>query len=235
MSAPSPVDAAVLRTRAALALAFVLGRYVPLPFLDDLVRERIARVVVTRAATSLGHALEPSEAARLAANSDGCLGCLGAILWAPLRLLFFPIAVLLNLRHASRDLVEIFALGRTIERVLEDTRYPVAATADARLAYARDVRVAFDTARRGLDVQAVAGLLSVALGPIRKIAPAAFRMMRRVWHGDDDATADARADAPASRLAAALSDPRMRDLFAEIDRRFDAALLAERAKTTDAR
>lgn len=231
MSEARPVEAAVMRTRAALALGFVLARYVPVPFLDDVLRERVARVVVARAAASLGHALEKDEVARLAASSEGCLGCLGAVLWAPLRLLFYPVAVLLGLRHASRDLVEVFALGRTIERVVSDGRYPLAATPEARLAYARDVRVSFDRARRGLDLHAVAGLLSVSLGPLRRIAPFAFRMSRRLWHGDDDATTESSASAPASRLAAALEDPRMKALLAEIDRRFDEALLAERARS----
>lgn len=216
--------------RAVLALAFVAARYSPIPFLDDVVRERIGRVVISRATG--GSSLSPAEVARLAAPSDGCLGCLGAILWAPLRLLFFPVAVLLNLRHASRDLVEVFALGRTVERILADGRYPTSATDEARLAYARDVRIAFDRARRGLDLDAVKGLLSVAMGPVRGFAPAAMRAMRRAWHGDiapDGATPAA----PVSRLTAALEDPRMKAVLESVDRRFDEALLARRATSPE--
>lgn len=229
-SSPSPIDASVLRTRATLATAFLLARYAPLPFLDDFVRERVARQVVARAAASLGHALDAPEVARLAAPTDGCLGCLGAILWAPLRMLFFPVAVFLSLRFASRDLVEIFALGRSVERVLSDGRYPLMASAEERLTYARDVRLAFDAARRGLDTHAVSGVLSVALGPLRRIAPSALRVARRAWSGDAGEPTDAAAEAPASRLAAALDDPRVRTLLETIDARFDRELLAQRAR-----
>ncbi len=215
-----------LRLRSMLALAFILARYVPIPFLDDYVRERIARVVVARSAGA--EALTPPEVVRLGAASDGCLGCLGALFWAPLRLFFFPIAVLLSIRFASRDLIEVFALGRTIERVLADGRYPLAASEEERLAYARDVRIAFDRARRGLDLDAVRGVLSVALGPIRKVVPAAAGAMRRVWHG---AATTTETDAEAKRLTAALDDPRMQALLATIDLRFDDALLAQRAQS----
>lgn len=225
----SPIEAQVLRTRATLATAFVLARYAPLPFLDDFVRERVARQVVSRAAASLGHALAPAEIARLAAPTDGCLGCLGAILWAPLRMLFFPVALVLGLRFASRDLVEIFALGRTVERILADGRFPLAAPVEERLVYARDVRLAFDAARRGLDTHAVSGVLSVALGPIRRMAPAALRVARRAWSGDE--TTEAGVEAPASRLAAALDDPRVRELLEKIDTRFDQELLTQRARS----
>lgn len=231
MSETSAIDdPSVLRARAGLALTFALARYVPVPFLDDFVRERIARVVVSRAAAARSKGLEPDEVARLAAPSDGCLGCLGALLWAPLRLLFFPIAVLLGLRHLSRDLVEVLALGRTIERVLADDRYPLASPAEARLAYARDVRIAFDGARRGLDIHTVGSLLSLSLGPLRKVLPAAMRSSRRLWHGELGAEEPA-VQAPASRLAAALEDPRMKELLAKIDQRFDELLLAQRARS----
>ncbi len=157
----SPIEAQVLRTRATLATAFVLARYAPLPFLDDFVRERVARQVVSRAAASLGHALAPAEIARLAAPTDGCLGCLGAILWAPLRMLFFPVALVLGLRFASRDLVEIFALGRTVERILAAAF--AFADGHGRAPRLRARRLAFDgcaaTTPRG-------SACSVALGPI---------------------------------------------------------------------
>ena len=227
-------DPALLRTRALLALSFTLARYVPLPILDDLVRDRLGRIVVTRAAAAQGVTLEPSEAAMLGGSSEGCLGCLGSLVWWPVKLVLYPfralLGVALGIRWASRDLVEIFALGRTVDRLLAAGLYPVDSPLETRLAYARDARRAFDAARRGLDTNAVQGLLSVALGPLRGVVPAAMRPLRRFWHGDVPAPAPV-VEAPASRLAAALDDPRMQALLAEIDRRFDAAMLLERAKS----
>jgi hypothetical protein len=237
MSELAPPTTSVLGARAVLALLFAAARYVPLPIVDDLVRERIARALVARAASASGHALDPAEIAVLGASSDGCLGCLAAIVRVPLFLILYPIRTLLSIvlgvRWASRDLVEMFALGRTIDRLLADGRYPRDATMEARLAYARDVRRSFDLARRGLDVHAVQGLLSVALGPLRSIVPAMMRPLRRFWHGEDPARGP-EAEAPASRLTAALEDPRMRELLITIDRRFDEALSAERARSAGA-
>jgi hypothetical protein len=153
---------------------------------------------------------------------------------APLRLLLtlvLPLlAIVFGVRWASRDLVEMFALGRTIERVLDDERYPRGAPIETRIAYARDVRRAFDLARRGLDMHAVQGLLSAALGPLRAIAPAAIRAIRKVWRGET--TAPPAVEAPAGRLEAALGDPRMKSLLETIDRRFDEHLLSLRARGT---
>jgi hypothetical protein len=238
MSAAPALEPAALRTRAVLALTFVLARYVPLPILDDLVRDRIGRVVVAKAADAQRVTLTKEEAAMMGASSEGCLGCLLAGLWLPVRLLLYPfralLGIVLGVRWASRDLVEVFALGRTVDGLLTDGRYPRDAPVEARLAYARDARRAFDLARRGLDTHAVQGLLSLALGPLRKVLPAAMRPLRRFWHGDANEPAPTGAvDAPASRLAAALDDPRMVQVLITIDRRFDEALLVERASHLD--
>lgn len=235
-SAAPSIDASVLRARAVLALLFVLARYVPLPILDDLVRERIARVVVAKAAAARSVTLDPKEIAALGASSEGCVGCLLALIWVPIRLLLYPFRALLGLvlgvRWASKDLVEIFALGRTVDRLLADGRYPMESPLEARLAYARDARRAFDLARRGLDTHTVQGVLSAALGPLGKVLVAAIRPLRRVWHGDTNTSVPPGAvDAPAGRLATALGDPSVRDLLGKIDRRFDEALLTERAKS----
>jgi hypothetical protein len=228
------IEPAMLRTRALLALSFALARYVPIPLLDDLVRDRIGRIVVVRAASAQQITLAPDEAALLGGAPFSCLGCLGAALWLPIKLILYPfralLAIVLGIRWASRDLVEIFALGRTIDRLLADGRYPASSPPEMRLAFARDARRAFDVARAGLDTHAVQGLLSVALGPLRKVLPAAMRPLRRLWHGEVPEPAPA-AEAPASRLTAALDDPRMVELLATIDRRFDEALLVERARS----
>lgn len=224
------LEPAVLRTRALLAVAYLLGRFIPIPILDDLVRERIGREVVTRAAAAASTTLDAEETAALGAQPWSCMGCLGMLFWFPFALIFFPVRLFLGVRFAGRDLVEIFALGRTLDRVLRDGRYPLTASPEARRAFAREARTAFDRARMGLDLHAVQGLLSVALGPVRAIAPAAMRVLRKSWHGDAPPST---IDAPADRLAHALDDPRMKSLFETIDRRFDEEMEKLRARGTD--
>jgi hypothetical protein len=220
-----------LHVRALYALLFAVARYIPVPIVDDLVRDWIGRRVVAGAAATHDVTLEKEELAVLGASPFGCVGCLLLLVAVPIRLvltLVLPLlALVLGVRWASRDLVEVFALGRTIERILDDERYPRDAPLTTRVAYARDVRRAFDLARQGLDLQAVQGLLSAALGPIRSVIPAAMRALRGVRGGDAETTT-------ATPLEAALDDPRMKALLESIDARFDEQLLALRARSSDA-
>ena len=80
---------------------------------------------------------------------------------------------------------------------------------------------------KGQDTQAVNGVLAMALGPLRKVLPAAIRLIRRS-RTDEDPTSRG-ADAPASRIVAALQEPHVRALLETIDARFDQALLEVRA------
>ncbi len=228
-----PIQHDLVRTRALFAATYAAVRYVPVPLLDDYLRERIALSVLRRSAASRGHVLEKAALAPLASSSEGCLGCLTSLLWVPIKLILFPIrtllAVVLGVRWASRDLLEILALGRTLDRVLDDGRFP-ASNVDVQATFAREARRAFDRAMKGLDTQAVTGVLAVALGPLGKLVPAAMRVMRRATREQAPDGAPG-IEAPASRIVAALDEPRVRALLVTIDQRFDQALLEIRAES----
>ena len=237
-----PIQHELLRTRALLAITYAAARYVPLPLLDDWLRERIARSVLRRSFAARGHVLEDRALAPLASSPMGCVGCLMAALWVPLKIVLFPIRALLSavlgVRWASRDLLEILALGRTLDRLLADGRYPFPGASegtsalDVQAAFAAEGRRAFDRAMKGLDTQAVTGVLSIALGPLRKLVPAALRILRRVSADQGGPAADAtQVEAPASRVVAALEDPKVLALLETLDARFDQALLEIRAES----
>jgi hypothetical protein len=228
-----PIQTELLRTRALFAITYAMARYVPVPFVDDLLRERIARTVLRRSLAMRGHVLDDAAFSPMASSSEGCLGCLLAGLWMPIKLILFPIrtllSVVLGVRWASRDLLEVLALGRTFDRVLADGRFPIASSTEVQATFAREARRAFDRAMKGIDTQAVTGVLTLALGPLRKLVPAALRVMRRASR--DEAPASPAVDAPASRIVAALEEPQVRALLETIDGRFDQALLEIRAET----
>lgn len=229
-----PIQHELLRTRALFATTYAVARYVPLPLVDDFLRERIALSVLRRSAAARGHVLEKPALAPLTSSSAGCLGCLMTALWVPIKIILFPIRTLLSLvlgvRWASRDLLEILALGRTFDRVLEDGRFPIASSVEVQAVFAREARRAFDRAMKGIDTQAVTGVLTSALGPLRKLVPAALRVMGRASR-EESPGGSAGVDAPASRIVAALEEPHVRALLETIDQRFDAALLEVRAES----
>jgi hypothetical protein len=221
----------LIRTRALFAITYAVARYVPIPLVDDWLRDRIALTVLRRSAAARGHVLEKAALTPLASSSSGCLGCLLSVLWIPIKLILFPIRTILALvrgvRWASRDLLEILALGRTLDRLIDDGRFPIASSVDTQAVFAREARQAFDRAMKGLDTQAVTGVLTLALGPLRKLVPAALRVMGRASR--EEAPSSAAVDAPASRIVAALEEPQVQALLATIDARFDQALLEIRA------
>jgi hypothetical protein len=229
-----PIQHELLRTRALFAVTYAVARYVPVPLVDDFLRERIALSVLRRSAAARGHVLEKAALAPLSSSASGCLGCLLSILWLPIKLILYPIRALLSLvlgvRWASRDLFEILALGRTFDRLIADGRFPIASSVEVQATFAREARQAFDRAMKGLDTQAVTGVLSVALGPLRKLVPAALRL---IGHASSEETPTG-VEAPASRIVATLDDPRVRALLETIDQRFDQALLEIRAQARTA-
>ncbi len=221
-----PIQRELLRARALFAITYAAARYVPVPLVDDYVRERIALSVLKRSAAARAHVLEKAALKPLASAPLGCLGLLLAVLWVPIKLLLYPIRTLLSIalgvRWASRDLLEILALGRTLDRLLADGRFPARAPVDEQAAFARRARAAFDLATKGTDVRAVSGVLGLALGPLRKLVPAAIRTMGPASR--EEAPSAPSVEAPASRIVEALEDPSVRALLEGIDARFDAAL-----------
>ena len=104
------------------------ARFIPIPFLDDLIQNRCRRFAVKAAIDAHQVDIELSSLEPYFGNPSGCLaGCLGLVLKAPITLLLFPfrklVAVLTSVRGVPLEVMRVYLLGRTLDRYLSDGRF----------------------------------------------------------------------------------------------------------------
>lgn len=212
-------------------------RFIPVPFVDDVVRNQCRRFVVERTLSVHNASDSVAQWKPYYSSGGGCVsGCLGALAKAPLKLLLFPIrkifAVMTSIRGVPLEIVRTVLLGRTLDRVLrhEPLSDELSPAPPSRLT-ARDaelMRVAFEETFARMDFQVVHAAMSDALRGVRGWKASAIASAKRVAEtkdGDDkELPADEAVESGASRVQAVLDRPATLELFAEFDRRFDAAI-----------
>ncbi|QDT03074.1 hypothetical protein K227x_14540 [Rubripirellula lacrimiformis] len=208
------------------------SRFIPIPFVDDVIRDRCQRYVVAK--TLVAHGAEGHwDQVRPYIDADaGCLaGCLAQVAKAPLKLLMFPIrkvvSVLTSVRGVPLEITRMVLLGRTLDRRLKNDGVPSAAEA-------AQMRVAFDAAFARMDLHAIKAVINDALNQIGDWKGAAIDASREVLGSPDDSkvpdlSTDAIANLPkveadAIHVDQALHSPDVLQLFAEFDARFDSEL-----------
>lgn len=222
----SEPTAAALRLRITAGILYAACRFVPVPLLDDLLREQIAAWMVrsTVPASVPKGAVEP-----LWSSQAGCLGgCLGSLLWLPIRLLLFPfrkiISVVLGVRWVSRDLAEMLLLARVLDHAVTAGLIDEARDAGEQARQSRELRTAFDVALAGTDTGFLSALIGTALGPIRGLVGAAVRTLRKLrrTHAEEprpEGADKAVIDSSVSRVESLLGQPEVRRFLADFDRR----------------
>jgi hypothetical protein len=218
-------DPNALRRRITCALLFFAARHVPVPFLDDILRTQISTYLVRRTVSKAGLAVSNERLAPLCAKDESFLmGCLMALLRIPLKLILFPIRAFTNVlflvRHVGRDFAEMFLLIRSGEA--EDA---------PQIARSQQMRRAFDRALKETDTQLLWGMVSVAVGPIRGLFPAARRALRTLWSGSEDEALEKSTEmqTQVSAVERALLQPEVKRFLAEFDQRYEMALRDEAA------
>lgn len=228
----SEPDAAALRLRITAGILYAAARFVPVPLLDDLLRERITAWMVRGTVP----AVIPRAGLRpLWSSEQGCLGgCLGAMLWVPIKILLFPIrkviAIALSVRWVSRDLAEMLLLGRVLDHALAvGLLRPVGSDPGREVAelaqQSREIRKAFDVALAATDTGFLSALIGTALGPLRGLVGAAMRTLRKLRRSGDEPPAieggdKAVIDSSVGRIEALLAQPEVKRFLAELDARF---------------
>ena len=230
-SEPTP---AALRTRILAGTLYAAGRYVPLPLVDHLVREQVARWLV-RSTVPAGL---PKEHTRvLYADSAGCLGgALRALFMIPIKLILFPIrkvlAVVLGVRWVARDLAEMLLLGRVIDHAVAEGLLADSPTlADD----AKDLKTSFDVAMKGTDTRLLVALFGTATSPLRGALAPALRALRSLRRSSDEAPtpeSTAELDPTVSRIQAMLQTPEVRRFVDEFDQRVMENLAVLRQRRT---
>jgi hypothetical protein len=235
-----------IEVRIVCGLMASAARLVPVPLLDDILREKAIHLLVARTLRQHGRTFRSKNVAPLYGDPRGCMhGCLTALVWVPVKLLLFPIRKILTwvmaAKNLARDLSEAVLLGRILDRALVAGRLPVDASPDALHAEADLMRRAFDNAVQGTDMTLLRGLLRQAVKGVSGLPRAAMHAARALRRSDDDASDDlteglaasdrAKVDAGARQISSALATPEATAFLDAFDARFDEnlAILQQRS------
>ena len=203
------------------------SRFIPVPFVDDVIRDRCQRYAVAKTLAAHGVQEHLDQVRPYIDSNAGCLaGCLGTVAKAPLKLLLFPIrkivSVLTSVRGVPLEITRMVLLGRTLDRILQTGDVPTETEA-------RKMRVAFDTAFARIDFRAVKAAINDSLDQLGGWKDAAIAAAREVLgagdKGDlatDPIAGSAKIEESAQQVDQAMNDPATLRLFAEFDARFDS-------------
>lgn len=224
-----------MELRVVCGLLASAARLVPIPFLDDILRERATQLLVSRTLKAHGRKYASMFVAPLYGDDKGCLhGCLLTLVLLPIKLILYPIRKVLTwilaAKHLATDVTDAVLLGRTLQRCLEAGRLAGDADTPKLRAEAALIKQAFTNAAAGTDLGFMRGVLGAALKSVSGLPGAAWRALRSLRKKGDDpelgleGSEKQKVEAGASKVAAALDTEEMRAYLAKFDARFDENL-----------
>lgn len=214
---------------AVCGIAAAAARFVPVPFLDDVVRQRARQVAVVR--TLRAHRRDyPSELLRPLWVEGRAPGLLRRLRTGSGRVLLFPVrkyrALFGAVRGVPNDVMRVVLLGRTLDRALEAGRL---ADRDGAPREAEQLRAAFDGAVERMDLRLLTAALADGLSQSKGLSRSAVELARRRF-GREDPEAVVEPDVPvaegAQRVTEALDRPEVVQLLARFDAEVDRLLAA---------
>jgi hypothetical protein len=229
MTEPSPV---LVAQWAACGIAAAAARFVPVPMLDDLIRERAAQVAVSRTLRAHGRDYSSDRVEPLWEVRDPSRRLGRLFGGAALKVLLFPIrkyrALFGAVHGVPVDMMRVLLLARTVDRRLD--RGELADPDPEQLAaQARTIRRAADDAMDGMDLRMLTAALSDGLSHGRGLSSAAASYARR-WFTrpgtDPDLRPGGEVSAGAQRVTAVLRRPEIAQLLDRFDAQVDSRLAA---------
>ncbi len=230
-------SASAMQLRLVCGLLASAARFVPVPFLDDLLRQKALQLMVSRTLAAHGRAYSSGSVGPLYGDEDGCLqGCLMFLLLLPLKLIVYPFRKIfgwiMTAKNLARDLSEAVLLGRALDRVLSAGRLSADTSEGELHAEARRIRLAFLNATAGTDMRLLRGVLTTALRSVSGLPRAALRALRGIQGAPEGADPTAglssedkeKMEKGAARVMSALETPEMRAFLERFDRVFDENL-----------
>lgn len=202
------------------------ARFIPIPYVDDIVRRQCRRFVVSRTLASTSGTTQLEDLKPYYDSNHGFIsGAVGTLARAPLKLLLFPIrkvvAIATSIRGVPLEVIKTVLLGRTLQRQLQHG----AISADQ----AVQMRYAFDDAFARMDFRTLRAAIHDAIRSVRGWKVAAMETARNVADAEDSAgkaieiSAAEPVETGASKLQQVLEQAETAKLFAKFDERFDTA------------
>lgn len=239
------MDARATQLRLVCGLLASAARLVPVPLLDDVLRDKARQLLVSRTLRASGRTYGSARVGPLYGDSGGCMkGCLLFLVLLPIKLILYPIRKILTyvmaVKHLAGDLAEAVLLGRALDRVLEAGRLAQGTPSEKLQAEAALLRHAFDNAIAGTDLRILQSVLVTALRSVSGLPRAALRALRGLRKKGDDADPTEglsagdkqKVEAASARVMSALDTPEVRAFLERFDRTFDenVRILESRAK-----
>ena len=197
------------------------SRFIPIPFVDELVRDQCRKFVVSRTLSAHGRDDPLTDLKPYYATNSGCVaGCLVTLAKAPIKLLLFPvrkiIALLTSVRGVPLEIMRMVLLGRTLDRQLRMNANSTTAQQAAQM------RIAFDESFARMDFHVIRAAMADALSNVSgwktaEIVDSSDITDRQIESGP-------KVDASATQVQQVLDRPETLELFVEFDQRFDDAM-----------
>lgn len=203
------------------------SRFIPIPLIDDAVRDQCRRFVVSRTLAAHDSSVTLDTLRPYYGSNEGCLGgCAAGMLKAPLKLLLFPIRKIVSIatsfRNVPLEITRTVLMGRTLDRYLTVHELDPDSMAPS------SMRVAFDQAFAYMDFRILRAAMADALSSVSGWKAAAVKSAKKVAGSRDaaehgiDAADDVQSGA--TKIQEVLRRPETLSLFDEFDRRFDELL-----------
>jgi hypothetical protein len=229
------------REWVACAIAAAASRFIPVPLLDDLVKDRATRIAISR--TWQAHGRQPADPViRLLAGEDPgrVAGWVRTASKLPLAVVLYPwrkvTRIVTSVHGVTSDLVSVLLLARSVDRCLTAGWFtssdPETLRQDARL-----VRGAHEQAVAGVDLRLLQHAIGAGLRSVTDLRGEAPRYARRVFGRErgrpgqlpdraplPPAQTEAGVQTAVREVEAVLARPEVTGLLSTLDRRFDAAL-----------
>jgi hypothetical protein len=162
---PAPPLSQLLIGRYALLVA--LCALIPLPIVDGMVENYLRRRMARKIAERHGQELPPDALSTLAdAPSGGCVGCLFAILWWPVKKLLKTLSVVFQVKGITDTMSEVVHRGLLLEEAFRAGWLP---------GDTAKVRLAMDKALTNVDTRPLERALNGSLRDVR------HELNRAIW------------------------------------------------------
>lgn len=219
-------DSSLVTSWAVCGIAAAAARFVPVPLLDDVVRQQATRLAVLRTLRAHDRDAAADQVRPLWGEREEQSSRLRRRLRSlSTRLLLFPVrkyaAVFGAVRGVPTDLLRVVLLARTVDRALERGRL---ADGPALEGEARALRRAADETIDGMDLRLLTSALADGLSQTRGLTSAALALARRRFTqpgADVGLTPEARVAEGAERVTQVLRRPEITQLLDRFDAEVD--------------
>jgi hypothetical protein len=219
---------------ALCGIAAAATRFIPVPVVDEVVKDRAIRYAVHRTLRAHGRTYDDDAVEELYEGVDTRRAALGRSLRSiPRRILLFPIrkyvAIFGSVRGVPNDVMRVVLLGRTVHRAIELGRLdgdgqPLREDAIA-------VRRAYDDAIENQDLRLLRGALADGLSQGRSLTRAAVAYARTQFAKDGSKPAmqpGGEVERSAREVESVLRRPDVVEELEKFDARIDAVLATPR-------